>query len=149
MRPLILLAFSLFPTLALAELKLCNQTTARVGVAVGYKEADIWVTEGWWNIQANGCETILQGTLSARYYYLYATDYDKGGSWGGRSFMCSRDKEFTIRGLEDCLARGYDRTGFVEIDTKDQKEWTIQLTDSKAPAAGNVKLPLNILQRKP
>ena len=26
--------------------------------------------------------------------------------------MCTRDKEFTIRGIGDCLARGYDRTGF-------------------------------------
>ena len=34
--------------------------------------------------------------------------------------MCTRDKEFTIRGIEDCLARGYDRTGFFEVDTTEQ-----------------------------
>ena len=31
--------------------------------------------------------------------------------------MCTRDKEFTSRGIGDCLARGYDRTGFFEVDT--------------------------------
>jgi hypothetical protein len=44
--------------------------------------------------------------------------------------MCTRDKEFTIRGTENCLARGYDRTGFFEVDTGEQRSWTVQLTDS-------------------
>ena len=44
--------------------------------------------------------------------------------------MCTRDKEFTIRGIEDCLARGYDRTGFFEVDTGEQRVWTVQLTES-------------------
>ena len=49
--------------------------------------------------------------------------------------MCTRDKEFTIRGIEDCLARGFDRTGFFEVDTGEQKNWTIQLTDTTRPCA--------------
>jgi hypothetical protein len=44
--------------------------------------------------------------------------------------MCTREKEFTIRGTDDCLARGYDRTGFFEVDTGDQPSWTVQLTES-------------------
>jgi hypothetical protein len=44
--------------------------------------------------------------------------------------MCTRDKEFTVRGTQDCLARGYDRTGFFEVDTSEQQSWTVQLTDT-------------------
>ena len=44
--------------------------------------------------------------------------------------MCSRDKEFTIKGTENCLARGFDRTGFFEVDTGEQRAWTVQLTES-------------------
>ena len=61
--------------------------------------------------------------------------------------MCTRDKEFTIRGTEDCLARGFDRTGFFEVDTGEQRAWTVQLTDTAegaaaAPAdAGHAVLP--------
>ena len=44
--------------------------------------------------------------------------------------MCTRDKEFTIRGIEDCLARGFDRTGFFEVDTGEQRSWTVQLTEA-------------------
>ena len=43
--------------------------------------------------------------------------------------MCTRDREFTIRGLQDCLARGFNRTGFFEVDTGEQKNWTVQLTE--------------------
>ena len=70
------------------------------------------------------------GQLVARFYYVYAVDYDRGGEWSGKAFMCTRDKEFTIRGIEDCLARGYDRTGFFEVDTGEQRSWTVQLTES-------------------
>ena len=116
---------------ALADFRLCNNTSSRVGVAVGYKDGEGWATEGWWNIAGNGaCETLLRGELQARFYYIYAVDYDRGGEWSGQAFMCTRDKEFTIRGTENCLARGFDRTGFFEVDTGEQRSWTVQLTDT-------------------
>jgi uncharacterized membrane protein len=115
---------------AAADFRLCNNTPSRVGVAVGYKDADGWTTEGWWNLPSRTCETILKGNLVARYYYVYAIDYDRGGEWTGRAYMCTRDREFTIRGIGDCLAHGYDRTGFFEVDTGEQRAWTVQLTES-------------------
>jgi len=115
---------------AFADFRLCNNTGSRVGVSIGYKDADGWTTEGWWNIAGRSCETLLRGGLVARYYYIYAVDYDRGGEWSGHAFMCSRDKEFTIRGIDNCLARGFDRTGFFEVDTGQQRSWTVQLTDT-------------------
>ncbi len=115
---------------AKADFRLCNNTSNRIGIAVGYKENEGWTTEGWWNISARSCETVLRGGLVARFYYIYAVDYDRGGEWSGQAFMCTREKEFTIRGTDDCLARGYDRTGFFEVDTGDQPSWTVQLTES-------------------
>jgi uncharacterized membrane protein len=118
-------------TAARADLQMCNATTGRVGVSIGYKDADgNWITEGWWNLPPHVCESVLKGTLAARFYYVYAIDYDKGGEWAGQAYMCTREKEFTIRGIDDCLARGFDRTGFYEIDTGEQRSWTIQLNDA-------------------
>lgn len=125
-------------TPAAADLRMCNNTESRVGVSLGYRDATGWITEGWWNIKARGCETLKTGDLVAKFYYLYAVDYDRGGEWNGKSFMCTSEREFSIRGVEDCLARGFDRSGFVEIDTGEQKSWTIQLTEPErtpAPAA--------------
>ena len=126
---------------AAADFRLCNNTSSRVGIALGYKDAEGWVTEGWWNISARSCETLLRGNLIARYYYIYALDYDRGGEWSGQAFMCSRDKEFTIRGTENCLARGYDRTGFFEVDTGEQRAWTVQLTETNEQNPQRVPLP--------
>jgi uncharacterized membrane protein len=124
----VVMIFSIEP--AAADFRLCNNTGSRVGIALGYKGNEGWVTEGWWNLSARSCETLLRGTLVARFYYIYAVDYDRGGEWSGQAFMCTRDKEFTIKGTEDCLARGYDHTGFFEVDTGEQPSWTVQLTDT-------------------
>lgn len=121
---------------AMADLRICNKTTSRIGIAVGYKDTDAWTTEGWWNLAASSCETLLAGTLVSRYYYLYAIDYDRGGEWSGRSFMCTQEKTFTIKGIEDCLKRGFERTGFFEIDTGDQRNWTVQLTEPGRSGVG-------------
>ncbi len=141
-RAALVLAFtSLLAGPAAADFRLCNNTTGRVGIAIGYKDAEGWVTEGWWNLPSRTCETLLRGGLVARFYYVYAIDYDRGGEWSGQAFMCTRDKEFTIRGTENCLARGYDRAGFFEVDTSEQRSWTVQLTDSaetpRSPARPN------------
>ena len=121
---------ALMATPATADFRICNLTKSRVGIALGYKDGEGWATEGWWNLTAGNCETLLRGNLAARFYYVYAVDYDRGGEWSGQAFMCTRDKEFTIRGTGDCLARGFDRTGFFEVDTGEQQTWTVQLTET-------------------
>ena len=118
------------------DLKLCNTTSSRVGVAIGYQDSTGWTTEGWWNIAAQTCETLYKGTLSSRFYYVHALDYDRGGEWAGKSIMCTTDKTFTIRGVQDCPRRGYKSTGFFEVDTQDANAWTIRLTD---PSEGGAK----------
>ena len=112
-----------------AELKLCNTTPSRIGVAIGYKDAKDWATEGWWNVASQTCETILKGGLPSRYLYVYAVDYDRGGEWSGSNAMCSDDKSFTIRGSGDCQKRGFRKSGYFEVDTGDSRDWTIRLSD--------------------
>ena len=106
----------------------------RVGVAIGYKDAEGWATEGWWNIASHTCETLLKGVLIGRFYYIHAVDYDRGGEWAGSLFMCTDDKSFTIRDTKDCVKRGYKRTGFFEVDTGEERDWTIRLTDPEGEA---------------
>jgi len=141
----------LYATPAAADFRLCNNTGSRVGIAVGYKDSSGWTTEGWWNLPPRSCETILHGTLVARFYYIYAIDYDRGGEWSGQAFMCTRQKEFTIQGSENCLARGYDRTGFFEVDTSEQRTWTVQLTESaeQQPVQSKATAPIPMLTIPP
>ena len=116
---------------ALADFKMCNNTESRVGVALGYKDKEGWASEGWWTIDSQKCLVLLKGALIARYYYVYAVDYEKGGSWGGKALMCIRDKIFTIRGLDNCVERGYQKMGFFEVDTGEETDWTVSLSGEK------------------
>lgn len=114
---------------AVADLRVCNATSARIGLAIGYRDGKGWATEGWWSIASQSCETLLNGPMPSRFIYVHAVDYDRGGEWAGTSFMCTVEKAFFIRGVQDCQRRGYNRTGFFEVDTGESKEWTIRLAD--------------------
>ena len=121
---------------AKADLKLCNNTSSTVQVAVGYKDKDGWASEGWWTAKPPACINLLKGGHIARFYYIYAVDRDKGGSWGGKAMICMKDKIFTIRGLEHCADRGYQQQGFFEVDTGEKIDWTVSLSSDKQPPAG-------------
>lgn len=123
------LAFSVLATPAYADFRVCNATQSLVGVAIGYRAAAGWITEGWWHIEASSCKTLIEGPLSSRYYYLYAEDAERGGRWDGPINMCVAEKEFKITAVNDCLRRGFQRAGFQEYDTREQSSWMVQLTD--------------------
>lgn len=123
---------------AASAFQVCNLTSSTVGVAVGYRDGEALVTEGWWTLAPQrgenpSCITpqAITEPLAEQYYYVYAVDYTNGGEWAGDNFMCTSDREFTIRGIEDCVTRGYDRTGFVEIDTGDRPTYIVRLTDQQ------------------
>ena len=118
---------------ARADFRMCNNTSNRVSVALAYTDGQNWTSEGWWNLKPSDCDILLRGTLAAEFYYVYAMD-ERGGEWKGKAFMCTSDREFKIDGRQDCYVRGYDRTGFFEVDTgKDARDWTVQLTDPTSP----------------
>jgi uncharacterized membrane protein len=125
-------AIGMTATHARADFRVCNNSTNRISVSLAYTDGETWISEGWWNLKPAGCETLVRGPLAAEYYYVYAMD-EHAGEWKGKAFMCTRDREFRIIGREDCFVRGFDRTGFFEVDTgKEARNWTVQLTDSAA-----------------
>lgn len=133
------LGLALGSSTAFADFRVCNATQSLVGVAIGYRVKTGWTTEGWWHVNASSCKTLIEGPLSSRYYYIYAEDAERGGRWEGGINMCVADKEFKIAGINDCFARGFQRSGFQEYDTGEQSSWMVQLTDE--PAAGTTSTP--------
>jgi uncharacterized membrane protein len=117
------------------SLRVCNQTANPVSIALGYRAERGWQSEGWWVAPPGECKTVYNGKLDARYYYVFAADDIGGGSWDGEVYMCTRDETFTIFGVEDCLARGYERTGFFEVDTQNRSNWMLQLTEDEVLGA--------------
>jgi len=114
-----------------ADLKLCNQTSSTVEVAIGYQDTKGWASEGWFRVAPRSCPVLLKGAVPSRFVYVHAVDTDRGGEWAGKTYMCTSEKSFLIRDVKDCQQRGYKRTGFYEVDTKAEANWTIQLSDAE------------------
>jgi uncharacterized membrane protein len=114
---------------ARADFRICNDTKSLVGAALGYKENEKWLSEGWFQVPAETCSSLIEGDLNSRFYYIYAEDADKGGQWRGDVFLCTNEREFKIEGVEDCFARGHIKTGFFEIDTGNRANWMVRLTE--------------------
>ncbi len=134
LKPLLIAGALFSPMLAAsaahAEFRVCNGTQNLVGVAVGYRAEEGWITEGWWQVPAGTCATLIEGELQSRYYYLYAEDAARDGRWTGDINMCVAENEFKIVGVKDCFARGYQQMGFKEYDTGRQGSWMVQLSDT-------------------
>ena len=121
-------------TNAKADFRICNDTESLIGAALGYREESKWISEGWFQIPAQSCSSLIEGDLSSRYYYIYAEDADRGGQWRGDVFLCTNDREFRIEGVQDCFQRGHVKTGFFEIDTGNRASWMVRLTEQSQSA---------------
>ena len=124
------------PGEARADFRVCNGTQNLVGVGIGYRAQEGWISEGWWQVPASSCATLIEGELQSRYYYLYAEDSARGGRWTGEVSMCVAENEFKITGVGDCFARGYQKMGFKEYDTGRQGSWMVQLSDTPGTQEG-------------
>ncbi len=82
-----------------AAMTLCNKTAKGANVAVGYRDADKgWTAEGWWNVAAGACQTLIETPLSGTYVYLLV-DGDRLPPSGNQSggWFCTDDKGFLAR----------------------------------------------------
>lgn len=119
---------------AQSGLSFCNTTDFLVWGAVGYERAGKFISSGWIRIEPQRCEKAIKGELSQRYYYAYAEAVDAVGLvarrrgqdliWSGNHTFCTKGTRFEIEGRETCAERGYDETGFKQIDTGDAIVWT-------------------------
>lgn len=132
-RTLLTLGLLLAAPAAHAGLEICNQTSERTSVAVGYSKDGVWTSEGWWNIAPNDCTTVVGGDLSKRYYYYHA--YSNSSNWGSQKYyFCTERSVFTIAGDKDCSSRGYTQSEFNQLDVGSNTQYTLNLTSSSNPA---------------
>ncbi len=95
-------------------LEICNGTDARHDVAIGYDTQAGPVSEGWWVIEPGACALVLTGALTNTPYYYRALK--SGSDFEGERSFCTTFEAFTIKGDDNCTARGYDTDGFTVIE---------------------------------
>jgi len=128
---LALAVLALFPGVARADLRVCNNAHMLLNFAVGYNAGDTFATEGWWTITPGACSTPWRGGLSGRFVYLYAIDIDAVDVLAGKVSMCVDRGKFKIFGISDCWRRGLQAVNFAEIDSGGSPDWTVFLNDAR------------------
>jgi uncharacterized membrane protein len=123
------LLFITFTGPALASLSICNRTNHPARIALGRFNGTNWMSEGWWNVQAEKCQMLITGALKARYYYLYAADGSSGGWPGSHNFCVGARDSFQAFGRDNCAGRGYDSKSFYQIDTEQKPDYTTYISD--------------------
>ncbi len=94
----------LAPVPAAADFRLCNCSTSRVGIALGYKDGNAWSTEGWWNIGPGTAARRRCAGTQKRATTMSTPSTTTLGRRNGpaKAFLTARARsEFTIRGIED------------------------------------------------
>ena len=46
--------------------------------------------------------------------------------WGGTFNLCTKPTRFTIEGRNECAEKGFDKTGFMKIDTGKEQKWIMR-----------------------
>ena len=108
---------------------MCNKGLREAKVALGRFSGTHWMSEGWFHVAPKKCALLIPGKLDARYYYLYATDGAQGTWDGSTNFCVGTGGKFSITGRARCVARGFDKRGFFQIDTGNQLDYAQNLSD--------------------
>lgn len=116
---------------------LCNKTAHLLWAATGQLTDDRFESRGWTRVPAEDCTQVINQNLDNRYYFFYAeavtaqgdvvTEAGRRKIWGGEKPLCSKPTRFVIKGDENCVARGFDRHLFEQIDTGSARRWTVNL----------------------
>lgn len=116
-------------------LTLCNKTPDLIWAALSEVSKDSFKTQGWLKVKAGKCAKGINAVLKNRYYFVYAEAVDEKGNpviragrrqlWSGDFNLCTKPTRFIIEGRNNCDSRGFDRTGFMKIDTGSKTSWVL------------------------
>lgn len=123
---------------ATAGLTFCNRTQDIVWSALGRETQGKRISQGWWRLQPGQCEKVIKDKLIERFVYAFASGEKSEGAnqtWGGAFPFCTRASLFEIEGADDCPGRGFESTGFLQIDTGGRPGLTFEFAPRREEGA--------------
>lgn len=128
------------PSGALAGLKICNDTDDLRVVAIGYERDGQEISEGWWALPPEACQTVLVRDLTDLPLFALAKGGDTPPAGEGRAF-CVSSSAFTIVRAGDCAERGHRSAGFHAVPLPEgEADATLALSDFDRAAADTTRV---------
>jgi uncharacterized membrane protein len=115
---------------------MCNHTSQKVWVAIGYQESGHWLSKGWFGYEPNECDRLYPGVPQNTNFYFYAHSTSRKTIWGGendpnRGYFCTSDQAFYYNSdSNNCEGKRFQR---INLDGADQ--YTFTLTEGSDPTA--------------
>lgn len=114
------------------DLEVCNQTGARIDVAVGGlpRDQNNWAAVGWFGIEGGDCGTLAPVNFAgSRYVYVYAKQASTGLVWSGETNFCIQSGAFVLGRTDpvDCKSYGGEWVGFFEVDVGNDLSGTVMI----------------------
>lgn len=100
-----------------AGYSICNDSRSPIWAALGLKNANGWLTRGWWKVEPGACAHAMTEPLSADTIYLHAEGHGDHHLVTGKMQFCVTDITFEVAGKGDCAEQGLTEAGFAATDT--------------------------------
>ena len=102
-------SFTVLPSAASADLRLCNRTSYILDLALGLEDKGTAASRGWFRIEPGQCRGVMQGAIEAEHLYVHARALALYGSsppaQAAHADLCVADGNFVIAGARSCVAR--------------------------------------------
>jgi uncharacterized membrane protein len=109
-------------TIGKTGVTLCNQGTARIWTALGYKENNGWTSKGWWPVDPNQCVHPFTTSLVGQEVYYYARMEGENGPdrilksfVGAVKELCVGEAIFAAHEHQYCEGQGYITARFIAV----------------------------------
>jgi uncharacterized membrane protein len=83
LKAVILVLLCTIAQVANAGFFLCNETSQKLFVAVGYQEGGHWISRGWYSFTPTECNSLYLGVPENRNFYYFATSESWKSIWSG------------------------------------------------------------------
>jgi uncharacterized membrane protein len=113
------------PEPAAAGLEACNRSARKIHVAIALpSDQGGWASAGWWTIEPDRCEALVELRLTDRTVYAYAQS-TSGYEWGAPNFFCVEETpKLKVLDAEGDCASGL-AVGMVKHNLGDTMDYTI------------------------
>jgi len=123
---LVVVASSMFPAPARADLSLCNRTSYVVEAAIGIEDKGSAATRGWFRIDPGQCRPVMQGAVEAERVYVHARALPAYGAspvaQAGHADLCIAEGTFLIAGARHCTKPGQRLVRFSEVKASETEQ---------------------------
>ncbi len=139
------LLLALLPSVAAADLQLCNRTSYVVETAIGIEDKGSAATRGWFRIDPGQCRAVMQGTVEAERVYVHARALPVYGAspaaQGGHVDLCIAEGTFLVAGARHCTRPDQRLVRFTEAKpTETEQGLTANLSEEADYSAEQARL---------